>query len=115
MNIGDTLARLAEVGEDLHGADLVILTGKGDLTEIRDCAPAAVVLVAGDDLEQRCAQVYEATRFPRARVIGVRDPGSAAEAIAFELGEEHDVVAMVDGEFGPRRARLGRGGLRELL
>ena len=115
MNIGETLARIAEVGEDIHGANLVILAGEGDLEEIRDRAPAAVVLVVGDDLERRCAHVYETTRFPRARVVGVGEPAAAAEAIALQLDEEHDVVALADGEFGARRARLGRGGIRELL
>ena len=115
MNIGDTLARVAEVGDDIHGAELVILAGEGDLEKIRDCAPATVVLVVGDDLEQRCAQVYETTRFPRARVVGVGEPAAAAESITLGLDEEHEVVALADGAFAPRRARLGRGGIRELL
>lgn len=115
MKLGETLARTASIGEDLHGADVVVLAGDVDLRELRDCAPAAVVLLAGDDVETRGKQVYEATLFPRGRILGVGDLARAAEAIVFELDEEHDVVAMVDGEFGARRARLGRGGIRELL
>jgi hypothetical protein len=115
VNLGDTLARTAVVGEDLHGAAVVVLGGEVDLEELRDCAPAAVVLVTGDGVEARCKRVYEATLFPRSRIIGVADPGAAAESVVFERGGEHDVVAMVDGEFGPRRARLGRGGITELL
>ena len=94
---------------------MVVLQGDADLDDVRHLAPAAVVLVTGDSLEERCAQVYERTLFPRARVIGVADPAPVAESIVFERGDEHEVVAMADGEFGPRRARLGRGGIRELL
>jgi hypothetical protein len=38
-----------------------------------------------------------------------------AESIVFERDDEHDVVAMAGGKFAPRRARLGRGGIRALL
>ena len=115
MNLGDTLARTAEVGEDLHGASVVVVGGETDLDELRRRAPAAVVLVTGGELEKRCQAAYGATLFPRARIIGVADPAAAAESIVFELDREHEVVAMADGEFGSRRARLGRGGIRELL
>lgn len=115
MNIGDTLAGCADVADDLHGAAVVVLTGDADLDAVRHLAPAAVVLVTGDGLEERCREVYERTLFPRARVIGVDDPASAAESVIFERGDEHEVVALADGEFGSRRARLGRGGIRELL
>jgi hypothetical protein len=113
--LGDSLARYADVTRDPGGADVVVLAGEADLEEIRHRAPAAVVLIAGDRLEQRAKAVYEATLFPRARIIGVSDPAAAAAAIVFERGDEHDVVAMAGGEFGPHRARLGRGGIRELL
>jgi hypothetical protein len=92
-----------------------VLAGEGDLDAIARCAPAAVILVAGDRLEERCKEVYETTLFPRARIIGVADPAPAAESIVFERGNEHDVIALSDGAFGPRRARLGRGGIRALL
>ena len=115
MNLGETLARTAQVGEDLHGADVVVLGGDVDLDELRRVAPAAVVLVTGNDVEARCKQVYDATLFPRPRIIGVSDPEPAAESVVFERDEEHDVVAMVDGEFSAQRVRLGRGGIRALL
>ena len=115
VQIGDGLAPYVDVTDDLRGADLVVLAGEGDLDAVKHRAPAAVVLVTGDELEGRCKQVYEATLFPRGRVIGVADAASPAESIVFERGDEHDVVALADGEFARRRARLGRGGIRELL
>jgi hypothetical protein len=75
-------------------------------------------------VEDWCRRVYEATLFPRARIVGLpaaaaaggaaRAAGAAA-AILFERGEEHDVVAMTGGDFTRRRARLGAGGITELL
>ena len=115
MQLGETLARAANISEDLHGADVVVLGGDVDLDEMRRVAPAAVVLVTGDDVPARCRQVYEATLFPRPRIVGAGDPGPVAETVVFERDEEHDVIAMVDGKFGVHRARLGRGGIRELL
>ena len=115
MKIGDTLARYVDVSDDLRGADLVVVAGATDLDALRALAPAAVVLVAGEDVESRCREVYDATLFPRGRVIGVGDPVPVAEAILFERDEEHEVVALADGSFGPRAARLGRGGIRALV
>lgn len=106
------------MSDDPRGAEVVVLAGDADLTAIRDQAPAAAVLVVGDAIERRCGEVYETTLFPRARVIGIPDPerlAAVVESIIFERGDEHDVIAMTDGEFGPRPARLGRGGIRELL
>jgi anthranilate phosphoribosyltransferase len=117
-DIAQALAPLAEVGESLSGANVVVLGGDGDLEEVRTCAPAAVVVVIGDAVSERCQEVYEATLFPRARIIGLTEPGraaSAVEAILLERDEEHGVVAMSDGGFGPRTVRLGRGGIRALL
>lgn len=94
---------------------MVILAGDADLDAVSRSAPAAVLLVTGDRLEERCARAYEQTLFPRARVLGVRDPAGAAESIIHERDDEHEVVAMADGRFATRRARLGRGGIRELL
>jgi hypothetical protein len=113
--IGDSVARHAEVTEDLSGADVVVLGGETDLEAVAHRAPAAVLVVAGDRVEERCKQIYEATLFPRARIIGVTDPTQAIESIVFERDDEHEVIAMSGGEFGPRRARLGRGGIRALL
>ena len=117
-DIAHTLAHLAETGESLSGASVVLLAGDGDLEAVRTHAPAAILVVTGDGVAERCQQVYEATLFPRARIIGIADPERAAaavEAILLERDEEHEVVAMSDGGFGDRKARLGRGGIRALL
>lgn len=102
----------------MRGADVVVLAGDADLTEIARSAPAAAVLVAGDALEDRCKEASDRLLFPRARVIGIAEPadvGAAVESIVFERDEPHDVIAMKDGRFGPCAARLGRGGIREIL
>ena len=101
----------------MRGADVVVLADDGDLADIARSAPAAVVLVTGDTLEERCREAYDRLLFPRARVIGIADPdrvGAAVESIVFERDDTHDVVAMADGEFGRHSARLGRGGIRAL-
>lgn len=105
---------------DVSGADVVVLAAGSDaaIGSIRDSAPAAVVLVTAEPVEDWCRRVYEGTLFPRARIVGVPDAGgvaAAAAAILFGRGDEHDVVAMVDGEFGARRARLGAGGITALV
>jgi hypothetical protein len=106
---------LADVGNDLRGADVVVLAGEADLEDVRDNAPAAAILVAGD--EERCREVFETTLFPRGRIIGIArgQAQAAADSIIFEKDDEHDVIAMADGEFAPRRVRLGRGGITEVL
>lgn len=93
----------------------MVLSTETDLEEIRDRAPAAAVLVVGD--AERCQQVYDATLFPRGRVIGVdqKDVAAATESILLERNDEHDVIAMADGKFGPRRVRLGLRGITEVL
>ena len=118
VEIAQELSRFAEVGEDLRGADVVVLAGDGDFTEIARAAPAAALVVAGDAVEERCKEAIEATLFPRARVIGVTDAGqveAAVESIVLERDDPHDVVALNDGEFSQCSVRLGRGGIRELL
>ena len=102
----------------MRGADVVVLASDGDLGAIARSAPAAAVVVTGDDIEGRCQAVYQKTLFPRARIIGVEAMeavGAAVEAIVFERDEQHDVIAMTDGEFGPHSATLGLRGIRELL
>jgi catalase (peroxidase I) len=109
---------VADVGGDVSGADVVVLAADADVEEACTRAPAAVLVVVGEGVEDRCQQVYDATLFPRARIIGFADParaGAAIEAILLEREEEHDVIAMSDAGFGPRTARLGRGGIRALL
>ena len=109
---------MADVGDDVHGADVVVLAADGDLEAIARSAPAAAVVVVGDDLESRCKEIYERLLFQRARIIGIADRGrlgAAVESIVLERDDAHDVIAMKDGTFTACSARLGRGGIRELL
>jgi hypothetical protein len=117
VKIAAGLSRIAEVGTDLHGADVVVLAEDGDLADVARSAPAAAVVVTGDGVEDRCSRVLEGTLFPRARIIGVSEAGldAVVESIVLERDEPHDVIAMTDGRFGARSARIGRAGIRELL
>jgi len=117
VKIAAGLSRVADVADDLHGADVVVLAEDGDLEAVARHAPAAALIVIGDRLEARCQDVFEGTLFPRARIVGVSAEALDAviEAIVLESDETRDVIAMSDGSFGPRTARLGRGGVRELL
>ena len=102
----------------MRGADVVVLTGDGDLAEIARSAPAATVVVAGDAVEERCQATYEATLFPRARIVGIADAdrvGAAVESIILERDDPHEVIAMNGGSFRPCSARLGLGGIREFV
>jgi hypothetical protein len=118
VEIAQELSRAVDVGKDVRGADVVVLAADGDLADIARSAPAAAVLVAGGALEDRCKEAYDRLLFPRARVIGIaelEDVGPAVESIVFERDEAHDVIAMKDGRFVSCSARLGRGGIRDLL
>jgi len=118
VQIARELSRIADVTDDVRGADVVVLAADGDLAEIARSAPAAAVVVTGDDLESRCKTAYERLLFPRSRIIGVSDPGRVSDAVAsivFDGDDAHDVIAMKDGDFTACSARLGRGGIRELL
>ena len=118
VQIAQGLSRAADVADDVRGADVVVLAGDGDLAEIARSAPAATIVVTGEGLEARCKTAYEHLLFPRSRIVGVPDPGrvsGAVESIVFELDDEHDVIAMRDGDFTACSALLGRGGIRELL
>jgi hypothetical protein len=119
VKIAQDLSRIAEVGEDLHGADVVVVADDAaDLPAIARSAPAATLVVTAENLEERCQQVCEGTLFPRARVVGIasgEDVSGAIESIVLERDDEHEVIALSDGRFGPHRVRLGRGGIRELI
>jgi hypothetical protein len=115
VEIAPELSRIASVSDDVRGADVVVLANGTDLAEIARCAPASCVVVVGDSLEERCQAAYEGTLFPRARIIGVPDRDgldAVLESIVAESGATHDVIAMSDGQFGLRSARLSRGGIR---
>ena len=97
---------------------MVVLAGDGDLAQIARSAPAAAVIVSGDAVEQRCQATYDATLFPRGRIVGVPDAGDVVgivESIVLERDDAHEVVAMTDGQFGRCSAKLGRGGIREFI
>jgi hypothetical protein len=118
VQLARELSRLADVDEDVRGADVVVLAGEADMDTIARSAPAAAIVVVGEGLEDRCKEAYERLLFPRARIIGMPDPdrvGDAVESIVLESDDAHDVIAMKEGEFAPCSARLGRGGIRELL
>lgn len=102
----------------MRGADVVVLAEDGDLEAIARSAPAAAVVLTGDQLESRCKEAYERLLFPRSRIIGIADTGrlgEAVESIVLERDDAHDVIAMKDGDFTACSVRLGRGGVRELL
>jgi hypothetical protein len=116
VQLASDLSRIADVGNDVRGADVVVLARDGDLAEIARSAPAATVVVTGEAVEDRCAAAYKELLFPRGRIIGIAEAervGPAVESIALDLNEPHDVIAMTDEDFGPRSARLGRCGIRE--
>ena len=109
---------MADVRDDVGGADVVVLAEDGDLVEVARCAPAATIVITGDALEERCRHAYEQLLYPRARIVGIADAGGvsgAVESILFERDQAHDVIAMKDGEFVSCSACLGRGGVTELL
>jgi hypothetical protein len=118
VQLAPDLSRAADVGDDVRGADVVVLARDGDLAEVARSAPAATLLVTGASVEDRCAAAYKELLFPPGRIIGIPDPervGAAVESILFELDEPHEVIAMQGDGFAPCTARLGRGGIRELL
>jgi hypothetical protein len=118
VQIAGELSRDADVADDVRGADVVVLAADGDLDEIARSAPAATIVVAGDDIAARCKVAYEQLLIPRSRIIGVPDAGHVSDAVAsiiFERDDEHDVIAMKDGDFTASSARLGHRGVVELL
>jgi hypothetical protein len=118
VQIAGGLAELAEVADDVRGADVVVLAEDGDLAAIARSAPAATIVITGDGLEERCKQAYEQLLYPRGRIVGVPEAGGVSDAVAsilFERDEAHDVVAMRDGAFVPCSATLGRGGITEFI
>jgi hypothetical protein len=118
VQLAQELSRAADIGEDVRGADVVVLAEDGDLEAIARSAPAAAVVLTGDQLESRCKEAYERLLFPRSRIIGIADTGrlgEAVESIVLERDDAHDVIAMKDGDFTACSVRLGRGGVRELL
>ena len=109
---------MADVGEDVRGADVVVIVEGGDLDEIARSAPAATIVIVGDGLESRCKEVYERLLYPRARIIGVPATARVSDAvgsIVFERDDAHEVIALNGDRFSFCSARLGRGGIREFI
>jgi hypothetical protein len=110
-------------GEDLSGALVVVLTEPAEelWDDIRNRAPAAVVIVAGESPQPVC----EATLFPRGRIIGVEaDPALVSrviDSIVFDRGEEFETVVRcqgergIDDEFARVPVRVAASGVVEIL
>ena len=108
-------------GEDLSGALVVVLTEPAEelWDDIRNRAPAAVVIVAGESPQPVC----EATLFPRSRIVGISEPAELPEvvdSIVLDRRREFTCVVRCQGErgidddFAPVPVVLGAGGVREI-
>ncbi|MFL5894034.1 MAG: hypothetical protein ACJ76Z_02840 [Thermoleophilaceae bacterium] len=109
-------------GDDVSGSDVVVLAeqAEGLFDAIRDRAPNAVVIVAGDSP----AAVCEATLFPRSRILGVEDVASVpdvVDSIVLDRGQVFTAIARCEGErgieseFAAVPVRIGAGGIHEIL
>ena len=110
----------ADVVEDLEalgGSDVVVVADGQASAEIAEHAPAAVVVVVGD--QSTCASVLRDTLFPRGRVIGVAGDGvpQLVDAVVLDRGAAIECLARTreDGDFVPTMARIGARGIQELL
>jgi hypothetical protein len=123
MRAARVLVAGADAPDELSGADVVVLSGDdaGQWAEsLRDQAPAAVVVVVGGSPQA----IYEATLFPRARIIGVADQAEAdavVDAVVSDSGEQLEVVVRcegergIDGEFARVPARIGASGVLAIV
>jgi malate/lactate dehydrogenase len=110
-----------DAGEDLSGAGIVVLTEPAEqlFEDIRDRAPAAVVIVTGDSPQPVC----EATLFPRSRIVGISEPAELPEvvdSIVLDRRREFTCVVRCQGERGidddfvEVPVVLGAGGVHEI-
>ena len=113
----------ASAPEEVSGADVVIVRADdgdkwGEL--VRDRAPNAVVIVVGDSPHEMC----EATLFPRARIIGVKDDREVApvvDAVVYDRGSEFETIVRCQGErgledeFARVPVRIGKRGVLEII
>jgi hypothetical protein len=109
--------------EEVSGADVVVVRAEdGDKwgEVVRDRAPNAVVIVIGDSPHEMC----EATLFPRARIIGVREDGEVAaivDAVIYDRGDQFETIVRcqgernLDDEFARVPVRIGARGVLEIL
>jgi len=108
---------------DISGSDVVVLADGGDavLAALRDRAPNAVALVAGEGIKTAC----ETTLFPRSRIIGVASDAEAVVEVvdAIVLDRETEFTAIVrcqgergiDDDFVAVPVRIAGGGIREIV
>ena len=113
----------ASAPDEVSGADVVVCRAEdgdkwGEL--VRDRAPNAVVVVVGDSPHEMC----EATLFPRARIIGVKDDGDVGpvvDAVIYDRGEEFETIVRCQGErgledeFAKVPVRIGKRGVLEII
>jgi hypothetical protein len=113
----------ASAPEEVSGADVVVVRAEdgdkwGEL--VRDRAPNAVVIVIGDSPHEMC----EATLFPRARIIGVKEDGEVqaiVESVLYDRGAEFETIVRCQGErgledeFAKVPVRIGKRGVLEII
>jgi hypothetical protein len=113
----------ASAPDEVSGADVVVVRSEdgdkwGEL--VRDRAPNAVVIVVGDSPHEMC----EATLFPRARIIGVKEDGEVpqiVDAIVYDRGAEFETIVRCQGErgledeFARVPVRVGAKGVQEII
>jgi hypothetical protein len=109
--------------EEVSGADVVVVRAEdGDKwgEVVRDRAPNAVVIVIGDSPHEMC----EATLFPRARIIGVKEDSEVAaivDAVIYDRGDQFETIVRCQGErnledeFARVPVRIGARGVLEIL
>jgi hypothetical protein len=109
--------------EEVSGADVVVVRAEdGDKwgEVVRDRAPNAVVIVIGESPHEMC----EATLFPRARIIGVREDSEVAaivDAVIYDRGDQFETIVRcqgerdLDDEFARVPVRIGARGVLEIL
>ena len=110
-------------GPDMRGSGVVIGAPGVDLAACYRFAPAAVLVIAGDDVGGRVRETLKATLLPRTRVLGVAtgDAAKVAEAIVLEHETEVRAAVYCRGENGIENevaevdVVVGRGGLRRIV
>lgn len=113
----------ASAPDEVSGADVVVVRAEdGDKwgVLVRDRAPNAVVIVVGDSPHAMC----EATLFPRARIIGVKDENDVSpvvDAVIYDRGAEFETIVRCQGErgledeFAKVPVRIGGRGVLEII
>lgn len=111
------------------GSHIVVLAGASDVAgQLRTRCPDAVVIVAGDGVDQHVNELLAQTRFPRGRVIGVTGGPlataatirKAVQAILLDRGTLLTATVMCAGEHGHEGPAVvpvvvGARGVQEIL